>query len=92
MTAPASTFTPLEPLLPTDAEIVPHFVVPNIDAPIQHFWDLDLGPMHPLAPVDIATDWNTPTGLAFPSVGTLATKASYEGREVKVPQSESNYD
>ena len=90
--APTSIVTPFEPLLPTDAQIVPHIVTPNIDAPIQYPWDLYLGPTHPLAPIDIATVWNTPASLTVPSVDTSATQTLNEGIEVKVPQSESNYD
>ena len=88
-TGPPSTFTPFKPLLPTDADIVPHFVRPNIDAPIQY---LDLGHMHHLGPVDTAADWNTHAGVACLSLDTLATQAFNGGREVKVPQSELNYD
>lgn len=67
-------------------KLPPRFVMLNIHEPIQYPWDPDLGPAH------IVTDWNTPAGLAFRSVDTLAAQPLNEGREVKVPQSESNYD
>ena len=68
-----------------DAQGSPHCTMPTIDAPIQDLRDFDMGPLHPLAPIDMATEWNTPSGLVFPSVDRLATRTSSEGREVKVP-------
>ena len=90
--APISTVTPFEPLLPSTATLPPRFVMQNTHKPLQYHWYLDLGPANPLAPIDIAAEWNTPAGLAFPSVDTPTTQAFNEGREVTVPQSESNYD
>ena len=83
--APKPTVTAFKPLLPTDAQGAPYSMMSNIDAPIQDLCDLDLGPLHLLAPIDTATEWNTPSGLVFPSVDRLATRTSNEGREVKVP-------
>ena len=82
-TTPKPTVTALKSPLATDAQGAPHSMMPNIDAPIQDLCDFDLGPLHPLAPIDMAADWNTPS--VFPSVDHLATRISNEGREVKVP-------
>ena len=83
-TAPKPTATTFKSLLPTDAQGAPHSMMPNIDAPIQDLCDLDLGPLqYPLAPIDMAAEWNTPS--VFPSVDHLATRTSTEAREVKVP-------
>ena len=84
-TAPTPTVTAFKYLLPTDTQEAPHCMMPEIDAPIQDLWDLDLDPLGPLAPIDIAADWNTAPGLVFPSMDPLSTRTSNEGREVNVP-------
>ena len=82
-TAPAPTVTAFKSLLPTNAQGAPHCMMPDIDAPVEDLCDFDMGPLHPLAPIGMATDWETPS--VFPSVDHLATRTSNEGREVKVP-------
>ena len=67
-------------------------MAPKIDIYIQYLWDQYLGPLHPLAPIDVAAERNTTPGLVFPSMVTLVTQTINEGTEVKVRQSESNYD
>ena len=85
-TAPKPTVTVSKSLPPTtDAQGALPFIVPDIDVSIQGLCDLDLGHLHPLAPIDMDVDWNAPSGLFFPSVDHLATRTSNEGREVKVP-------
>ena len=84
-TGPTPTVTAFKPLCPTDAQGAPHSMMPYIDVPIQDLWDSDLAPLHPLAPIDMAADWNATSGLVFPSVDLLTTQTSNEGKGVKVP-------
>ena len=66
-----------------DTQKASHRITPEIDAPIQYLWDLDPGPLDPLAPIDIAGDWTATSDLGFLSVDPLATQTFEEGGEVK---------
>ena len=61
-----------------------HFMTPEVNSPIQYPWYLNLGRLHPLAPVDVATDeYCTIPGPIFPSVDPPLTQSLNEGREVR---------
>jgi hypothetical protein len=66
-------------------------MVVEVDSLIQSPWGVDLGPLHPLAPIDVATDrrGTTPV-LIFPSMDPLVTQTLNEGGEVKVSPLESS--
>lgn len=86
--APTPTVANFKPLSPADAQ---RTLQPEIEAFIQYL-DLDLGPLYPLAQVDIAGDRNPSSGLIFRSMDPLATQTFNERREVEVPHSDSNYN
>ena len=85
--APTPTIAGFKPLLHTDAQRTSQ---PEIDAFIQYQY-LNLGPLCPLAQVDIAADRNPSSGLVFPLMDPLATQTFNEGREVEVVHSGSSY-
>jgi len=88
---PPSPVAGLKSLTLTGAQSAEHCMIPQGNSPTQYLWDLDLGPLDPLAPIDIAADRSTTSDLVFPSMDTLATQLFDEGREVKAPQSESSH-
>ena len=62
------------------------------DSTTEYPWDLDLGSLHPVAPMEaIADRWVTTSSLVFPSTDPLAMREWNEVREVNVPQPEASY-
>lgn len=77
--APTPSVADFKPLSPTDAQGTSQ---PEIDAFIQYQY-LDLGPLYPLAQVDIAADRNLSSGSVFLSMDPLVRQTINEGTKVK---------
>ena len=77
MMALTSSVAGLESLPPTHAQRASRRSMPRVD--------LDLGPPYPLAPIEVAVDRSTISGLVFPFMDSSTMQIWNEGREVNVP-------
>ena len=90
---PTSAVAGLRFLLPTPAQRASYRTAAEDDSTLGFPWDLDLGSLHRVAPIEVTADrWSTIPDLDFLSMDPLAMPAWDEAREVKVSQPEASYN